>query len=162
MPPDPKEPKEPQGPTIRQAPFVEGNMTNAYLRAAIMNLTQLIMAQVHVVNNHFVTQDNQGVGPQPNASTPASTIGDFMRMNLLIFHGTKVDEDPQGFICEIFKVVDAMDVTPRDKAELSAYQLKELTQVWYEQWRGERPLEKGPIEWEEVKEAFLYRFIPLE
>ncbi|TMW97730.1 hypothetical protein EJD97_005070 [Solanum chilense] len=138
--------EEPQVPTIRQAPFVEGDMTNADLRPAVMNLTQLIMAQAHVVNNHFVTQDNQGVGPQPNASTPASTIGDFMTMNPPTFHGTKVDEDPQGFIYEIFNVVDAMGVTPRDKAELSACQLKEVAQVWYEQWRGERPLEKGPVE----------------
>ena len=31
-----------------------------------------------------------------------------MRMNPPTFHGTKVDEYPQGFIDEVFKVADAM------------------------------------------------------
>ena len=55
-----------------QAPFVEGDMTNAGLRAALMNLTQRVTTQSHVVNNHFVAQTKQGVGPHPNASNPAS------------------------------------------------------------------------------------------
>ena len=63
-----------------------------------------------------------------------------MRINPPSFHGTKVDEDPKDFIDEVFKVVDSMGVTPREKAELAAYQLKEVAQVWYEQWMGERPL----------------------
>ncbi|TMX05700.1 hypothetical protein EJD97_008128 [Solanum chilense] len=62
-----------------QVPFVEGYMTNEDLRAALMNLTQLMMAQAHV------------------------------------------DEDPQGFVDKVFKVVDATGVTPREKAELAAY-----------------------------------------
>lgn len=83
-------------------------------------------------------------------------------MNPPIFHGTKVDEDPQGFIDEVFKVVDTMGVTPREKAELDAYQLKDVAQMWFEQWRVERPLERGLVDWEEFKEAFLYRFFSLE
>ena len=43
-----------------------------------------------------------------------------MRMNPPIFHGTKVDEDPQGFIDEVLKVVDVMGLTPREKAELAS------------------------------------------
>ena len=42
-----------------------------------------------------------------------------MRMNPPTFHGTKVDEDPQGFIDEVFKVVDAMVVTPSEKSRIS-------------------------------------------
>ena len=61
-------------------------MTNAELRDALMNLAKLMTAQTHSVNNHFVSQANQGVGPQPNASTPASRIRDFMRMNPSTFH----------------------------------------------------------------------------
>ena len=68
-------------------------MTNEGLRAALMNLTQLMTAQSHVVNNHLVGQANQGDRPQPNVSTPASRIRDFLRMNPPNFHGTKVDED---------------------------------------------------------------------
>ena len=58
-----------------------------------MNLTKLMTVQSHVINNHFVAQIKQGVGPQPNASTPASRIWDFLRMNPPTFHGTMVDED---------------------------------------------------------------------
>ena len=44
-----------------------------------------------------------------------------MRMNPPNFDGTKVDEDPQGFIDEVFKVVDSMGVTTREKVELASY-----------------------------------------
>ena len=91
--PEPQEHQVPQMPPIPQAPFVEGDMTNAELRAALMNLTQLMTAQAHDVNNHLVAQAYQGVGLQPNASTPSSRIRDFMMMNPPNFHGTKVDED---------------------------------------------------------------------
>ena len=63
-----------------------------------------------------------------------------MRMNPPTFHGNKVDEETQGFIDEVFKVVDAMGVTPREKAELAAYQIKDVGRVWFERWRIERPL----------------------
>ena len=51
----------------------------------------------------------------------------------LTFHGTKVDEDPQSFIYEIFKVMDAIGVTLRERAELASYQLKDVAQLWFEQ-----------------------------
>ena len=50
-------------------------------------------------------------------------------MNPPTFHGTKVVEDPNGFIDEVFKVVYVMGVTPREKAELAAYQIKKVAQV---------------------------------
>ncbi|KAK4707442.1 hypothetical protein R3W88_032989 [Solanum pinnatisectum] len=79
----------------------------------------------------LTAQVNQEVEPQvnPNASTPTSRIRDFTRMNRPTFHGSKVDEDPQGFIDEVFKVVDAMEVSSREKMELTAYQLKDVAQV---------------------------------
>ena len=93
MHPEPQELHVPQVFPMPQDPFVEGDMTNAELRDALMNLTQLMTAQSHVVNNHLVGQANQGDRPQPNVSTPASRIRDFMMMNPPNFHGTKVDED---------------------------------------------------------------------
>ena len=42
------------------------------------------------------------------------------------FYKSKVDEDPQGLIDEVFKVLDAMDVSSQEKAELAAYQLKDV------------------------------------
>ena len=53
-------------------------------------------------------------------------------------------------------------MTLREKAVLDAYQLNDVAQVRFEQWRIERPLERGPVDWDEFKEAFLDRFFPLE
>ena len=102
-----------------QDPFVE-DMTNAELRASRINLIQFMMAQTYVINNCFVTKANQGMGPQPNASNPASRIRDFMRMNPPMFHCSKVDEYPLVYIDYVVKVVDAMCVTPREKVDLTS------------------------------------------
>ena len=103
MPPEPQDPQEPQLPSMPQDDFVWGDITNVYMRSALMNLTQLITAQAHVVNNYFVTPANQRVGPHSNASNLSSRIWDFMRINPSSFHVTKVDEDPQGFIHNVSK-----------------------------------------------------------
>ena len=50
-----------------------------------------------------------------------------MRMNPHTFHDTKVNVDPQRIIDEVFKVVDAMGVTPIEIAELASYQLKNVS-----------------------------------
>ena len=59
-------------------------------------------------------------------------------------------------------MLSAMGVTSREKAELASYQLREVSQVWYTQWKDNRPLESGHIEWEEFKKAFLGKYFPLE
>ena len=112
----------------------------------------------------MATQGNRDVRPRVNAieSTVASRLRDFTRMNPPTFFGSKVDEDPQNFIDEVFKIVDAMGVTPREKAELASYQLKDVAQVWFEQWRDERPIGADPIDWGVFKTAFLDRCFPLE
>lgn len=48
-----------------------------------------------------------------------------------------MDDDPQGFIDEMSKVVDVMGVTLREKVELAAYQPKDVGQVCFEKWREE-------------------------
>ena len=62
-------------------------------------------------------------------------IRGLMRMNPPTFCGTKLDEYPQGFIDEVFKVVDAMGVNPREKAKLNTYKLKYVAQMLFEKWR---------------------------
>ncbi|WMV58487.1 hypothetical protein MTR67_051872 [Solanum verrucosum] len=51
---------------------------------------------------------------------------------------------------------------PSKKAELDAYQFKSVAQVWYTQWKNNRPVGAGPIEWEVFKSTFLDRFFPQE
>ena len=100
-----------------------------------MDLIQFMTSQYQVVTNHLVAQSNQGGGPQPSVNIPTSRIKDFMRINPSTFYGTKMDEDAQSFKDEIFKAVGAMGMTPRERAELAAYQLKDVAQVWFDQWR---------------------------
>src|SRR5687767_5621690 len=82
-------------------------------------------------------------------------------MNPPKYHGSKVEEDPQAFIDEIARVVTIMGVTSEEKAELAAYQLKGVAQIWFEQWRELRGVDALPS-WDEFKAAFLDHFFPLE
>ena len=58
---------------------------------------------------------------------PFSRIRDLTKINPTTFYNSKVDEDPQGFIDEVQKVVDVMGVNNCEKADLDAYQLKNRT-----------------------------------
>ena len=53
----------------------------------------------------------------------------------------------QGFINEVFTVLKAMGVTSQEKRELTAYQLKDVAQVWYGQWKNESEVREGWITW---------------
>ena len=143
----------PIGNQDNEVPVVPPAMTNEEIRAAFLTLAHAMTAQA-----------NRDVGPRVNAneSTAASRLRDFVRMNPPIFLGSRIGEDPQGFLDEIYKFVDAMGVSSREKAELASYQLKEVAQIWYTQWMANRPEEAGPIEWEGFKEAFLGKYFPLE
>ncbi|XP_049354640.1 uncharacterized protein LOC125819208 [Solanum verrucosum] len=123
-------------------------MTNEEIRTDFLTLAQAMTAQA-----------NRDVGPKVNAneSTVASRLRDFVRMNPPIFLDSRVGEDPQEFLDEVYKIVNSMGVTSREKAELASYQLKEVAQVWFTQWKSNRPLEVGPIELEGFKGAFLGR-----
>ena len=66
-------------------------------------------------------------------------------MNAPTFYGSKVKEDPQGFIDEVFKVLNAMGVFSQEKVELASYKLKNMAQVWYDQWKDERVVREGWI-----------------
>ena len=69
----------------------------------------------------------------PMLSLPLQVLGISQRMNPPNFFDFKVEEDPQGFIAEVFKVLDAMGVSSQEKEEQDAYQLNDVTQVWYKQ-----------------------------
>lgn len=130
----------PHVPPLPQSLFVERDITNAQMRAALINLTKLMRHQAHVVNNYIIYKVNHGVELQSNDSTHASRKLDFMRINPSTIHGTKVDEDPKCFIDDFLKVVDGMGVTHREKAQLAAYQLKDVATVSFEQCSNGIPL----------------------
>ena len=108
----------------------------------------------------MTTQANLSMVPRVVKCTMTSRIRDFVRMNHPIFIGSKVGEEPQEFIDSVYKIVHAMGVTSREKVELASYLMKDLAQVWYTQWKGNRPEKFVPNEWEEFKEHFLGKYFP--
>lgn len=100
-----------------QAPNEEGFMSNVEIRADFQNLTQIMNAQAQVITTKAQAMTSQGAGPHvnPNACTPASRILDFKRINPPTFQWTKVDEDPLGFIDDMFNVLDTMGVNFKEK-----------------------------------------------
>ena len=62
-------------------------------------------------------QDNLNIIPRVVESTKISRLRDFVRMNPTIFLGSKVNEDPQEFLDGVYKVLSAMGVISRQKAE---------------------------------------------
>ncbi|XP_049345422.1 uncharacterized protein LOC125809933 [Solanum verrucosum] len=135
-------------------------MTNEEVRPALLIMAQAVTTQAQAMT----AQANKDVRPRVNAneSSMASRLRDFSRMNPPEFLATKVEEDPQRFVDEVSKILSTMGLSSGEKGELASYQLKDLAQIWYEQWKGERPKGAGSINWEVFKEAFLDRFFSLE
>ena len=55
-----------------------------------------------------------------------------------------------------------MGLSTSKKAELTTYQLKDVAQAWFVQWRDNRPLRGGHLTWEIFKKTFLNQFFPRE
>ncbi|KAG5579844.1 hypothetical protein H5410_050471 [Solanum commersonii] len=89
----------------------------------------------------------------PRMGTVSTRVWNFTRMNPLEFHGSKVEEDPQELIYEVYKIVGIIGLTSVEKAELATYKLKEA--IWFNQWKEEKELDGGPIDWEKFKAKVL-------
>ena len=92
----------------------------------------------------------------------ASRQSDFTRMNPPTFYGSKIDEEPQQFVDEVSKIILAMGLSIREKAEFVTYQLKDVAQAWYVLSRDNRLLRGGPMTWEIFKASFIHWFFPRE
>ena len=53
-------------------------------------------------------------------------------------------------------------MSSNEKAELAAYNLKDVAQTWYTQWSDKRALRLVPISWEVFMRALFDRFFPRE
>ena len=105
---------------------------------------------------------NARVKVNSNANTTASRIMDFTRKYSPTSFNSKVEEDPKGFIDEVFKVPDAMGVSSKEKAEVAFYELKYVVEILYEQLKDERTFIKGRITYRALNKAFLDRLFPVE
>lgn len=56
----------------------------------------------------------------------------------------KIDEDTNGFIDEVYKVLAIIRVSSIENAELVAYSLKDVSKL-SEQWNNSRPFRVGCI-----------------
>ena len=93
---------------------------------------------------------NRGIEPRVNVAKDTMTyrLRDFVRMNPPIFIGSKVGEDPQEFLHDVYKVLSVVRVTYREKAELALYKLKDVSEIWYIKLKDNRLEESSPIDWE--------------
>ncbi|XP_069145537.1 uncharacterized protein [Solanum lycopersicum] len=92
----------PHAPQNPQVPIEEGDMSNVEIRSSIHSFNQVLATQV--VRDAMVQV-------KPNTNITTSRIRDFTRMNPPTFYGIKVDKDPQGFIDELFQVLDSMGIS---------------------------------------------------
>ena len=75
----------------------------------------------------------------------ASSVRDFTWMNPPVYYGSKTNEDPQELVVDVNKILCAIGVDEEAKAELTAYQLKDMAQVWYQMWANGRARGDVPI-----------------
>lgn len=75
---------------------------------------------------------NRGFDPRVNATERTMTcrLRYFVRMNPRISIVSKVREDPQEFLNDVYNLLSAMGVTYIKKEELDSHQLREVAQVW--------------------------------
>ena len=121
-------------------------MTNGEIISTFVSLAQSMTTQAQAMRAQVIIEIGSRV--QPSASTTDSRLRDFMRMNPHMFYGSKVNEDPQYFIEKVYNIIYVMGLTLNEKSELASYQLKDVTQTWYTQWRDNRALGVGLITWE--------------
>lgn len=96
----------------------------------------------------------------PNMDLGTSRVRNFVRINPPKFYGSKPKEDAQRFTYEVYIVPAILGVSSEEKADLSTYKLKGVPQVWYDKWKGERPVGGGLVEYEFLKLTFLTGSFP--
>ena len=86
------------------------------MRAILCPMSQSMTNQAQAATDQAQTmtsQANRDISPCPHqqVTTMAFRLRDFTRMNPPTLYGSKVDEDPQEFINEVYKILYAMLVS---------------------------------------------------
>ena len=89
-----------------QVPVNPLAMTDGEARKTLFHMEKSITTQDRAIT----AQANRDVVPRENqhASTMASCLRDFVKMNPPMYFGSKVNEDPQDFLHEVYKILFAM------------------------------------------------------
>lgn len=74
------------------------------------------------------------------------------------FYGSKVAEDTNELVDEVYKVLAIMGVSSIEMVQFVVYQQKDVAQMFYGLRKDSRKIAAGPIEWETFQQAFLDMF----
>ncbi|KAF3653705.1 hypothetical protein FXO38_15522 [Capsicum annuum] len=89
--------------------------------------------------------------------TPSSEntkVGQFIRLNPLVFTGIKVEKNPQGFIDEMENIFYVMHITIMKGVDFSTYQLKDVAYKWYKEWEQSMGDDAESALWDNFFSAF--------
>ncbi|TMW96361.1 hypothetical protein EJD97_007489 [Solanum chilense] len=143
-------PPQEQVPLGDQAPVIPQSMMDGDIRSTFVTLDQAMTTQALDIATQaqiMTAKSNWEVRPRvnQNSSTMVSRLWDFTRMSPPMFFGSEVHEDPQDLFDEIYKTMSDMGLISNEKVELDAYQLKDVAQTWFTQWKDNRALIEAPI-----------------
>ncbi|XP_070013788.1 uncharacterized protein [Nicotiana sylvestris] len=104
------------------------------------------------------------IPPQSNRqnNSESSRVNEFLKLSPPVFHGSIVDEDLMLWLEGVKKSLRVMKTFDDEAVELAAYQLRDVAGAWFEMWEKERDEDDGQPTWEEIEEAFMANFIPVE
>ncbi|TMW92517.1 hypothetical protein EJD97_012944 [Solanum chilense] len=102
------------------------------MRATIRRVGEEV-ANAVVPLQDMMAQANWEIGTpvNKNSSTMASHFRGFTIMNPPMFYWSKVNEDHQYFLDEVYKILFTMWVTLNEKVKKSTYYLKDVAQIWH-------------------------------
>ncbi|TMX04501.1 hypothetical protein EJD97_007966 [Solanum chilense] len=142
------------------------NVRNANAASPIPNkeVSNVEFGNVIQMYSQIMTNQNNPVHAHvnENGGSVVARVFVFVSMNAPEFLGSQAYEDSQNLLDKIKKIFKVMHVTWNDPVELPSYQLKDVSHIWYTQWKENRGANGAPITWYCFSETFLDSFFPIE